>query len=261
MHDPLTVAHEIKNPFKRQVHRRDDGSVSWVYRPALITIWHKDPESDGGDDSCGWFSPPLTKRQKERVKHLAFDEARQPWFQAWAGKRIESPTEAETLMRAAFCVVARSLDVKITTDEATRWAIDLTHNPTDTGRSKLAFLPGYHSNFPDDRVQDREYEAESLFFMVARYILRERRPWYRHPRWHVYHWQLQVHPIQKFKRWAFSRCTECGGRFRWGYSPVSDNWYGTGPRWFRPEGGVKHSDCSRPASESVASANPADVAS
>ena len=64
-------------------------------------------------------------------------------------------------------------------------------------------------------------------------------PW----RWHLWHWHIQVHPVQQFKRWAFSRCSKCGGRFRWGYSPVSGSWHGTGPLWFRSERNTYHSEC------------------
>ena len=51
MYDPLTVAFEIRSPF------REKPSRLWPkgYRPPFITIWHKDPERDGTDDSCDWF--------------------------------------------------------------------------------------------------------------------------------------------------------------------------------------------------------------
>jgi hypothetical protein len=71
------------------------------------------------------------------------------------------------------------------------------------------------------------------------------RPWYRHPRWHIWHWRLQVHPLQAFCRWMWSRCVGCGGRFRWGYSPISDSWGGGGPRLFKGEPGVRHHECSQ----------------
>jgi hypothetical protein len=50
VHDPLTVAFEIKYPWKRY-------SKFWPkgHRDTFITIWHKDPELRGSDDSCGWF--------------------------------------------------------------------------------------------------------------------------------------------------------------------------------------------------------------
>lgn len=69
------------------------------------------------------------------------------------------------------------------------------------------------------------------------------RPWYRHPRWHIWHWELQIHPVQDFKRWAFSRCAKCHKRFPWGYSVISGSWEGTGPRWFYSEKNVFHQGC------------------
>jgi hypothetical protein len=71
----------------------------------------------------------------------------------------------------------------------------------------------------------------------------------RHRWWHVRHWRVQVRAWQSFNRWAWSRCTHCGGRFRWGYSPVSHSWYGTGPRWRRGEEDIYHHECSAAASK------------
>jgi hypothetical protein len=122
MHDPMTVAFDIPNPFARR------WGESWFSRPALVTIWHVDPEADGSDDSCGWC------------------------------------------------------------------------------------FPG--------------------------------RPWWRHPRWHVHHWKIQVHPLQMLNRWLFSRCATCGKGFGWGYAPVASGWHPEGPRWFRSEEGVRHHECA-----------------
>jgi hypothetical protein len=76
----------------------------------------------------------------------------------------------------------------------------------------------------------------------------ERRPWYRHPRWHFWHWQLQIHPVQTFKRWAFTRCASCGGRFPWGTSGWTNSWSGDGPQWFKSERDLHHNDCRNPRS-------------
>ena len=67
--------------------------------------------------------------------------------------------------------------------------------------------------------------------------------WQLHPRWHVHHWRIQVHPLQDLKRWLFSRCAGCGKRFAYGYSPCTTQWHGTGPRWFRSETYTYHSEC------------------
>jgi hypothetical protein len=62
-------------------------------------------------------------------------------------------------------------------------------------------------------------------------------------RWHIWHWRIQIHWLLDFKRWAFSRCATCGGRFAWGYCPRTDAWNGVGPRWFRGEPHTYHSHC------------------
>src|SRR5208337_5303395 len=226
MHDPMTQAFEIRYPWKKY-GKSGRNDFERNYREPFITIWHVDPEKDGTDDSCGWSQPKLSKDQQSRIKTLAGDEAREPWYQAYLGKNIDSPTEAETLLRQAFMLIGRVFSrahiceppIKpVTFTEACKWASDGLCSPVDNFRGSLAFLPGYHSNNEQDKESDREYNAERFFWCIASYILRERRPWYRHPRWHIWHWQLQIHPLQTFKRWAFTRCATCGRGFAWGQS-------------------------------------------
>ena len=51
MHDPMTQVCQIKYPWPAY---RGTGIFSRYHEP-IITIWHVDPETDGTDDSCGWF--------------------------------------------------------------------------------------------------------------------------------------------------------------------------------------------------------------
>jgi hypothetical protein len=242
MHDPCTVAHKIKAPWKRPWVKTNPASGS--HRPTLITIWHVDPEADGSDDSCGWSRPKLTKVQRERMKNLAFHEAREPWFLAAYEKKISDPANAESLCRGAILLVARSLRIRISFDEASVLAADLIHNSFDHLRGSLCLIPGYHTNDKTDTEYGREQRATHLFCCIARILLAARRHWWQHPRWHFWHWRIQVHPTQKLKRWLFTRCCVCGKRFPWGYAPVSDSWEKDGPRWFRGERGVRHHDCA-----------------
>ena len=251
MHDPMTQAFQIPYPWKKY-GKSGRNEFERSYRSPFITIWHVDPEKDGSDDSCGWSRPKLSKDQRARIKSLAGDEAREPHFQQYFGKKIDSPTEAETLLRQAFMLVGRVFSrahickppIKpVTFAEASEWACEMIGNPVDNFRSSLAFLPGWHSNSEIDRESDRERTAESFLWCIGAYILRERRPWYKHPRWHLWHWQIQIHPLQDFKRWAFSRCADCGRGFKWGESPWTNSWNGTGPRWFKGEEDVHHSQC------------------
>jgi hypothetical protein len=238
MHDPMTQAFRIPNPFAR----RYDWGKHWSDRPSLAIIWHVDPESDGSDDSCGWFGPKLTKEQRSSLQSMADDEAREPWFCAREAKRNPDAVESECLLRGAFLMVARVLRVRITWQEASLWSAEMIHNPSDNFRRSLCFLAGWHSNFAEDRRSDREQHAMELFCCLARYILRERRPWWKQPQWHIHPWKLQVPILQTFCRWAFSRCQKCGGRFTWGYSPIS-TWNGCGPGWFWNAERVWHEGC------------------
>ncbi len=262
MHDPMTVAFDIRWPFK-------DKSG---YRPSIVTIWHVDPERGGSDDSCGWHTPKFTKRQKETLDNLAWHEANYPWFMALDAKQHDDPVQAEILMRGAFLLVSRSMVNRgglrkgITLDQATEWASLSIHNSVDSFRGSLCFKSGYHSNWykkdegiPNTPKEDeywRKESARNFFGSILGWILRDRRPWYRKPRWHVWHWKLQIHFLQKLKRWAFSRCCKCRKRFPWGYSPVSNQWHGDGPRWFRGERDVFHHDCNRPSSNGCMAAEP-----
>jgi hypothetical protein len=62
MHDPMSVAFTIPNPFAA----RYDFGERWRDRPAIITVWHKDPERGGVDNSC-WqayhFKAPTEQEQ------------------------------------------------------------------------------------------------------------------------------------------------------------------------------------------------------
>jgi hypothetical protein len=58
MFDPLTVAFEIKYPWKGKGR---------LYRDPIVTVWHKDPCKDGSDDSCDWFGH---KKTNTKIKAL-----------------------------------------------------------------------------------------------------------------------------------------------------------------------------------------------
>lgn len=234
MHDPMTVAFDIKSPWKRG-----------GYRPTLVTIWHVDPEKGGSDDSCGFSFPRLTKAQRSRIRDFAWWEGHDPYFlreasKGWTGSRAE----AECLYRALVLLTARALNVRMSVDEATRIAISRVHNGgVEDGAKAFCWLPGWHCNGEDSKEKRQDHLA-GIMCGIARSLLADRRRWWQHPRWHVWHWRIQVRALLDFKRWAFSRCATCGGRFTYGYSPVTNSWHGAGPRWFRSEPDVHHGNCA-----------------
>lgn len=174
MHDPLTVAFEIRSPFKQP----PDRFFPKGYRPSWATIWHRDPEKRGDDDSCDWFATSLT----------------------------DAETEA---------------------------GLGLLTNEFDNVLDAFEQVSAHRA----ERVMLAQWRAARRFYRP--------RPWYKHPRWHIRHWRLQVHPLQAFCRWMWSRCAGCGGHFSWGYSPISDFWESDGPRLFKGEPGVRHHECSQ----------------
>src|SRR5438045_1892516 len=68
MHDPMSVAFEIRYPWRAYKNPRTEWERG--YRSSFITIWHVDPEKGGSDDSCDWFGRRVTKREKELAASL-----------------------------------------------------------------------------------------------------------------------------------------------------------------------------------------------
>lgn len=183
----------------------------WGYKPSLITIWHVDPEKDGSDDSCDWFGRRLTKREKEHAAHLIDNEC------------DNLRTFFSTFIPQSCPKHGDNHDDCDMNDKDCRWG-------------------EFAENCKRDEMKCR---IECIFACYKREFR------WRYPvRWHFWHWHFQIHPLQAFKRWAFSRCCRCGKRFtKWGYSPISGSWDSDGPRWFRSEKNVWHQDCDRPTND------------
>lgn len=262
MHDPQTVAFNVPRPWPQRtkpgVARQLYGRLHW---PTWITIWHVDPERDHTDDSCGWF--PRARHGSaavlaEIVREFTFHAT---WAGGWFDKVDGLPVRSNHAIALDMFFVAARIHFRGRFDKhgwrgAHRFMrrnlfdiLRFAESPSDG--LKETFEQHYGPSPLDARLED--YAA-----MVYGWILRAERPWYRHPKWHVWHWKLQIHPSQAFKRWAFSRCARCGKGFSWGYAPISHSWNGTGPLWFRSERSVYHSDCSRPSDDQPKSVGAVD---
>lgn len=238
MYDPCTVAHEIKYPWVKHRTVLKNGHVH-TYREAIITVWHVDPETPGrggrGDDSCGWFRPPTTEAERERIREIGRQEYSDIFgkqhatregkdyayicyepstFDAiyWAWRRIKHEQQKRVVWKFGTALTFAEMQE----------VYELASNPIDNLRLRVK------------EVQSAD-DCGSFFVSVYGLYKRFHRPWWQHPRWHVHHWRLQIHPWQKFKRWAFERCADCGKGFTWGYSPWG---YGDSSRVF-------HTECGR----------------
>lgn len=276
MHDPSTVAFTIKRPWPSRAK-----FMGRRYWPTLITIWHEDPmdfsKVEGGrsDDSCGWSSPLLRKGEREywekhaerqycelfskrvaiaedksyaRVcyevpdcytavywiwRHIKHEHLKGKWYyrQPWQYGNRPSASEMEAIMNLATNPV-----------DNLQWAF----------KADAIYPPGERNGEHDD--------FNRFFFSVLRCYRRHHRPWYRHPKWHVHHWRLQIHPWQTLRRWLFTRCCRCGERFAYGESPCTSSWDSERPGWFKGEKNVYHANCGDIRVGSGGPVSPADRA-
>lgn len=225
MHDPTSVAHDIR-----------------LFGRSILTIWHVDPETDGTDDSCGWFSPKLTRREDKIIDDIANWEKDFPYYSSpHLPLTVVNPKYNYKEILAGDCLayvsgawkhIAWDRDRRKKLTAAEWWSVvELSTTPSDNLRAILA-----------DREENVAYRVTRFFSCVMKAYLRHHRPWWKHPRWHIHHWQFQIHFIQTLRRWLFSRCTHCEKRFSWGYSPISTGNSG-GLRWFKSEENCYHHQC------------------
>lgn len=234
MHDPMTLAWEIKSPFKRKSSMFPKG-----YRNTLVTIWHVDPETDHTDDSCGWFMRARhgDKAVLERiVKAFDFDWDRV--FKSDSGKVYYTgyfypenegagmPNMGVTAIVLNLFFIAANEVFKV--DGYTNWKktrrwmqanlFDImlfAENPTDSLRHDVVRFWGQETK--------RDERIHNIASCIYGWILRETRPWYKHPRYHFWHWKIQWVFGQKLWRYLFEKCAVCHKRFGFQESPVT-NW-------------------------------------
>src|ERR1044072_3419635 len=190
MHDPLTQAFSFGR---------------W------LTIWHRDPLKFGNkicrrdDDSCGWFTPPYSPAKRDEIKKLSVWQYREIFAKQVAGGEGKSYAY---IRNEPDCVSAiywswRAIKHLYRPRGRWQWGCRLASSENEEIYS-LATCPVYNLQHIFREVRNEE-TFERFFFLVFCAYLRHSRPWYRHPRWHFWHWELQIHPVQTFKRWAFSR--------------------------------------------------------
>lgn len=229
MHDPMTVAHEIKWPIS---FRKNSISGDKYYNP-LITIWHVDPEKDGTDDSCGWFirQRHVPKDLVEKVtKEFEFQFKHDYWFNEAGYPKFSTMSICLQMYSHAAWNVFMWLAGNKPTNKARRrydkfmrkYLFHILHfaeNPVDSLYNSINLIYG------EDKKEER---IRNFVSIVLSDIIRKIRPWYKHPRWHIHHWKIQFHPWQNLKRRYWDKCCICGKRgFK---SSAIGDWNGT-KRW------------------------------
>lgn len=243
-YDPQTVAHEIKYPWRAHSKKWCDArgvkpnDFLRTYHSSFITIWHVDPErpntGNRRDDSCGWFdrtpgeyadAVAYVLRDQGFVHEVNLALSRRVvtnavFYDGISEEQLSWPRLSAADSLAVVWLVAQELETR-------RWWNG------QNGKSGAHGAPWYAKPFmrqrsvidsvsslalcSHDNLSSVE-NPEQLVRLIAAALNRRFKPWWRHPRWHVHHWKLQVHPWQQFKRWAFARCAGCTKGFRWGES-------------------------------------------
>lgn len=239
MHDPMTVAFEIKSPFKDK-----NG-----YAKSLVTIWHKDPEKDGTDDSCGWFI--RLRHADKNVYEKIVKEFESEWDSTftsiesnytyncgWFNPEGENISSVQGIVFNMYLYASKIVfnpDGKMSAGKAwdKAWKFMNKHhcrimyfaeNNRDSMRDVIVrkFARGCKEPYTPKNRTEFIRECATIIYTD---VLRKNRKWYQHPRWHIHHWSIQINFLRDLKRRYWDKCSICGKR---GFksSAISD-WNGT----------------------------------
>lgn len=216
-----TVCFEIWNPFKvktwRAIYLIFQGRRGEVFPDPWITIWHQNP-AGGPEKECDWFGGRLASEEVDRVI-VTLADYRSGYFPPGntPGASRHSPQDFEEV----FLEMARDINFALTGEPfpmsrrlqaEIKKAIHPDSHEIVCARQAQQEAQNSARSAPSAALNPESYNR--LCLALASRIKRLRRPWWRHPRWHLHHWRLQFHPWQRFKRRHISRCHKCGGTFQ-----------------------------------------------
>jgi len=239
MHDPLTQICSFPNYATQCWMAERKWIPRWLSHFTLFTLWHEDPcKGPGGDDSCGWFM--RAHHGDEAVLEKIISRFEFDWDRVFEPSRDDDcDDERERPKRTYYCGLFKPCgDPHLSVHAITLnlfWSAAHVYFDNDWSESKR-FMRKHGMDIllfaenPVDSLFDsitrkfekgcgeeystsaREERIRNMASTIYGWILRAEQPWYRHPRWHVHHWQLQVHPWQRLVRWMTRRCKVCHSR-------------------------------------------------
>lgn len=159
--------------------------------PLNFTLYHIDPCTDGTDSSCGWFMRARHCDQDIRRRvQSAFRFEMQYWFHPETG---EPQMSMGAIALAMFRWAAWEY-FKHDHRKTDRWVqshcaeiLMFAENSIDS-----LFRPKFQLSEQECayRGMAKQEVMDSFADCVLSYIYRDMRPWWKHPRWHVWHWKL-----------------------------------------------------------------------
>jgi len=168
----------------------------------ILQLWHRD--RNGCDGACGWSFPHLTERQRQAIKDLGFWEGRERHYLRYPFKEYRADVADRVMLyRSLVLLIARVIRVKLTVAEAEAYVADrFAVGGCDGPDHMFCFVAGYHSNNPQDVDEERARYWSQQCGGIARDLLRLKRPWWRHPRWHVHHWRINFPALRRWFGWS-----------------------------------------------------------
>lgn len=193
MHDPSTLVYNI---------------------PWILTVWHQDPETDGTDDSCGWF---MRERHVDRAK---LERVAQEFEHQWSGNSLSKWFNSRGVLNYSPQAVTLSMFLIASNIHFGHWSpkskaflrdrlFEILHFSENNMDSLYTFLAQPYGIDPQDTAKTRSRRAAEI---VYSWICRAARPWWKHPRWHFWHWKIQLHPWNAIRRRYWEKCAVCGRR-------------------------------------------------
>lgn len=198
-----------------------------IFRIGPFTLWHHDPCRRGSDDSCGWFMRSHHGDKeilRKIVNDFTFD-----WDRVYEPSREDHDEDdgefvKKTYYRGMFkpngdpLLSVHGIVLNLFTVAANHAfngnrkksfaylranlfdILLFAENPVDSLRDSImrTFAKGCGEEYTENQRTER---IESLASMIYAYILRDTRPWYRHPRWHIHHWRVSCRWVYQFKHW------------------------------------------------------------
>lgn len=244
MHDPMTVAFQINSPFRSKMRMKDGTLKRSEYRNTWFTIWHVDPcKGPGGDDSCGWYMRAHHGDPKVLAKIERDFEV--DWDRIWksdsghvynCGFFLPVPNGTPHLSVHGITInlfFIAAIQVLGSREKAVKWMnknlfeiLLFSENPVDSLYDGFTrkFSIGCNEPYTERQRKERIHATAACIYA---WILRDIRPWYKHPRWHVRHWKIQWHYGQRIYRFLMQRCHVCGKRIWPKQSVVSLDWNGS----------------------------------
>jgi len=180
--------------------------MTLIFQNKILWLWHVDPERDGTDDSCGWF---IRARHCDKTK---LEKLKKRFKSEWGTWR-ENKIGYQATILEMFNVASR-IYFNESWSKSTRFM-----------RKYLFDILLFSENGVDSlHVNFDLREPWEMADIIYAWIARIDRPWYKHPRWHFWHWRLRLEFVLALKRRYWDKCCKCGKR---GFPPGCGGAFGS----------------------------------